>query len=334
LRSLDGTYLLNDWRNSGLKQAEYCREKQIDFGRFLSAITRARQTDPIQKVPVSQYPQYTHPLEMEGDALVLPDVEAPFHNADFLNRCIELAVTWGITQCVLAGDAVHFNSLSKWEPAWSSTPKPAGLDEATERRLMDYVMSLPADKQQAGMELIVSIGKPESHDCEEIAIAKQVLHTLGREFGRVDYILGNHEGRFLAALQTPVNVKDFGDFLDIKCPKWKISPAYFSVLVSGGVRFQIEHPKGASDGYAVKLANKYECNVLMAHSHWWDMRRSDSGRWWAIHMGCCVDETRLPYASQRHVANHAHALGAVIVRDGFPYLLGIDTQWERMKGMK
>jgi hypothetical protein len=53
-------------------------------------------------VPDSIYPRYDSPLVMEGDAVVLPDIEAPFQNADFFNRVLDLADTWDISQAIVA----------------------------------------------------------------------------------------------------------------------------------------------------------------------------------------------------------------------------------------
>jgi len=42
----------------------------------------------------SSLPIFNQPLALEGDALVLPDVEFPFHHAEFINKCIDLAAQW------------------------------------------------------------------------------------------------------------------------------------------------------------------------------------------------------------------------------------------------
>jgi len=50
-------------------------------------------------------------------------------------------------------------------------------------------------------------------------------------------------------------------------------------------------------------------------------------------MGHCVDERRLPYASQRSNTSPAHVLGAVIIRGGFPHLLMERTPWKQYAKM-
>ncbi len=111
---------------------------------------------------------------------------------------------------------------------------------------------------------------------------------------------------------------------------WRIGPYYFSYLKSGGQDFRIEHPKSAAKSAATTLAAKYQCHILMAHSHYLSSSFDVSGNYWAIQMGHCVDEQRLPYAAQRSTTAPAHSLGAVIVRDGHPWLLHHKTDWEKL----
>ena len=56
------------------------------------------------KIPSSPYPRYDQPPELEGDALILPDAEIPFHHAEFINRVLDLAEAWKIKQMIAAGD--------------------------------------------------------------------------------------------------------------------------------------------------------------------------------------------------------------------------------------
>ena len=69
---------------------------------------------------------------------------------------------------------------------------------------------------------------------------------------------------------------------------------------------------------------------MMGHSHRLSLAWDISGRYYAIHMGHCVDEMRLPYASQRSSTQPAHLAGAVIVRDGVPWLLHERIDWKRL----
>lgn len=282
----------------------------------------------------SAYPSYNTPLEMTGDALILTDVEFPFHHAEFLNRCVSLAKAWGVTQLILGGDVLHFESLSGWEPAWVNNEDVGSISEQIEAQLMDFAKSLGSKQQGALMEIIggASPDEPNKNVSAEMNAAKAELRRLAQNFDKIDLVLGNHEGRLLRAMEAAVSPNTLLNLMGIQDgdPKWRSSPYYFSVLHSGGEKFQIEHPRNTAKGSSWKLASKFNCHIIQGHSHQLNFQFDPSGKYYAIECGHVVDEDKLPYASQRHTTAHAHVLGAVIVRDGFPYLLTERTDWEKL----
>lgn len=287
-------------------------------------------------IPESRYQRYDDPLVMEGDAIVLPDIELPFHNADFFNRVLDLADEWGIRKAIVAGDLLHFDSLSSWEANWIEE-KGYGLSESSERKLMDMAMDLPKEYQERVMAAVISLdGELEetgSGVSKELAAARKATRVMSEKFDEIDFVLGNHDDRLLRAMKSPMFPAEILRLIDAD-EKWRSKPYYYSILISSGEKYQIEHPKSWAKTSPVKLASKYRCHILQAHSHRWGRDLDISGQYWAINMGCIVDEFRLPYASQRHGTADAHMLGAVIVRDGYPYLLGERTPWDRYKAMR
>jgi hypothetical protein len=295
-------------------------------------ITGSLLTGVMPLIANSPYPVYDQPLVTEGDALVICDPEFPFHHADFLNRVFELAVVWGITNCIIGGDVLHFNSISKWEANWQRPVKP-GISEEAEAELLELQLD-PAMRQQ--LVDIILRNAPEKNDGnagEEVMHAQKELAKIGQIFHDVVYVLGNHDGRFLSALNSPLFADSLLKFIDLREPTWRIGPFYYSKLISGGVEFRIEHPRGAAKSTAYKLASKFGVNVLMGHSHKLSMEFDISGKYWAIQAGCTCDEARMPYAAQRSTTADKHSLGAVLVRDGYPHLLTDQTPWELYKRM-
>lgn len=324
-----------DLRRQGYTYREIGRQ----LGRtFDSVRERLRRIDSKNEaIPDSVYPRYDSPLVMEGDAVVLPDIEAPFQHAEFFNKVLDLADAWGIKQAIVAGDLLHFDSITGWEANWMVEGN-GGLSEVAERRLMDAAMNLPAKHQANMMETIISIGgEMEDGDpniSQELRAARKCVKGMADCFDNIDYIMGNHDGRFLRALGSPMFPEEMLRLVDQKNPKWRVAPYYYSILETESGRFQIEHPKTYANNSPTKLASKYQCHILQAHSHKWAFDLDVSGTFYAIHMGCIVDEMRLPYAAQRHNTANAHLQGAVIVRDGYPFLLGDRTPWERYKSMR
>lgn len=283
-------------------------------------------------VSESTYPRYDKPLQMEGDALIITDLELPFHHADFVNRCLDLAQKWKIKNLILGGDMLHFDSLSGWEPNWIDI-SPNGLTEADERRLREFVNSLPSKHQRGGEELLEKLGRRVDHDgaSTELGIARKEIKRLSQQFEHIDAVMGNHEGRFLRTIATAISPEELTRLLEVgDSPKWRIAPYYFSILISGGEKFQVEHPRNTAKFSASRLAGKYQCHIIMGHSHQLNFTFDPSGQYYAIETGHCVDEERLPYAAQRHTTAAAHVLGASIVRGGVPWLLHKRTDWRAL----
>lgn len=285
------------------------------------------------KLPESPYPRYDEPPTLEGDALILPDLEIPFHHAEFANRVLDMAEAWGIRQVISAGDLLHFDSLSGWEPNWAVKPN-GGLSEKDEQRLMDAAMKLPKNHQGRFMELIADIGGQVEDGggfSGEMHHARHVLKCLDDLFDSFVWVLGNHEGRLLRAINSPVQPSELLNLMKLGEGKWQIAPYYFCLLHTSKGTFRITHPKSAANGAARGLAGQYLQHIIMGHSHKaffdWDV----SGRFYAIQCGHMVDEMRLAYAAQRDAKRDSHKLGAVIVRDGYPYFLHEGIDWERMK---
>jgi hypothetical protein len=283
----------------------------------------------------SPYPKYDEPLRSEGDALVLPDPEFPFHNADFINRVLDLSQAWKIEQCIVGGDLLHLDSLSSWNPNWEKPNGHGGLDENQEAAFVEFAKGLGKRQQEVAFALLEKIGgKEENGDpnvSEELSVSRKSVKALAECFKKVDVILGNHEGRLLRQLNSPLFPTEITRLIDAQ--DWRIAPYYFGYLVSNGEEFIIEHPKSAAIGTAEKLSSKYQCHAIVCHSHMLQFTWDISGKFYAITTGCTVDEWRLPYAAQRHTNIKAHHLGATIVRDGIPYLLHARVDWKRLELM-
>ncbi len=317
-----------------ISQREFSRGWGERHGKTLDAV-RNRLQALFVAAPISEstYPRYDMPLEMTGDALILPDIEIPFHHAEFLNKCLELAAKWKIRQCIIAGDLLHFDSLSAWEPSWKS-PNDGGIAASAESRLVEFGKTLVKNQQDKFFNLIVDIGEKPEHDgvSTELGIARRELRRLSEQFDRIDFVIGNHEGRLLRALNTTLDPEEIKRLLELG-DKWRIAPYYHSYLVSGGEKYCIEHPKSAAASTAAILAAKYSCHILMAHSHHFSITTDVSGKYFAAEIGCLVDEARLPYAAQRHTRAPAHSLGAAIIQNGSPWILTKFTDWGTLKMM-
>lgn len=314
-----------------ISKREFCRQWGTLYG-YTDNAARLKLAEilPVQIIGESPYPRYDEPLVMEGDALILPDIEFPFHHAEFLNRVLDIAAKWKIRQCIIAGDLLHFDSLSGWEPNWKKKEE-GGITAEAEQRLVEFAKTLGKNQQAKMFGVIADIGEKSEQDgmSTELTIARRELRRLSEQFDKIDIDIGNHEGRLLRAMQTTLDPEELKRLLMLG-DKWRIAPFYFSYLISAGEKYCIEHPKSAAASTAAVLAAKYQCHILMAHSHHFGITTDISGKYFAAEIGHCVDEARLPYAAQRHTRAPAHTLCAAIVRNGYPTILSRFTDWKRI----
>jgi len=88
------------------------RRTQKSIVRKLQNMRRKDCATWSAQVPASPMRKYNKPLVVEGDALVLADIHAPFHDAAWINRVSALALRMGIERCIIAGDLADFSAFS------------------------------------------------------------------------------------------------------------------------------------------------------------------------------------------------------------------------------
>lgn len=279
----------------------------------------------------SSFPRYDKPLEFECDKIVIfPDIESPFHNAEFINRVIDLSLALKIDTMLAAGDLFHLECLSGWEPSWKGIIT-SYMDEETKDDLIDLLNSLPRDKRTRGFEILEKTEpKADNTFAEEIREAKKLVQSLNI-FTNRSMIMGNHEGRLLRTMNNNLEGQNLSDIFGMK--DWQTSEYYFAVVTCGKEVWRIAHPKPYAKNAPADMASRFLCHYAMGHSHDWSQRFDRSGKFYAISMGHCADETKFPYEAQRDRMYWEHVPGALILLGGKPYLLNQYSDWERLKKM-
>jgi len=302
------------------------------MGRSVDSVRQMRYTiRQSNHISVSPYPRFTEPLKIDTEkVLILPDVELPFHDANFINRCVDLALSWRVDDLLCAGDLFHLDALTGWEASWNKVVK-SYMDERTKDRLNEIFLKIKDDKvREAAFEAIDDLDpKTDGSFSEEIKTSKKIVSELNIFKNRY-HIMGNHEGRLLRLIESSMEAENLKDMFGMV--GWNMSEYYFAEVMCKE-KYRVAHPKPYGKTAATEMASKYLCHYIMGHSHDWSLRKDRSGTFWAIQMGHCADEKKFAYESQRDRTYWAHSHGAVIIRDGFPFLLGEDTPWELMKRM-
>ncbi len=239
--------------------------------------------------------RYDEPLFVKGSFLWLSDVELPFQDAAFMNNCIRLAQAYGVQQCVLAGDLFHAEAFS---PFRDGTGDVDG----------------------------------------EIAEVDEYLPGLLEPFAKYYFFVGNHDQRIAKALG--------GKTSDLNAIRLMIGrdtlQLYYSKVEASEYRWmkadynwRLTHGKNVSQipaNVARRYAEKFQSNVIHAHTHHQGQMHDVSGRFWGIESGCCVDISRLEYANTTDTAGTAMVNGAVLMLDTgrqySPLLLNKWTDWQ------
>lgn len=314
-----------EMKKRGMSDHQIAEALNRTFHSVNSKLSHMRNSAP---VPSSPMPKLDAPLTIEGDALVLSDVEAPYHHSDFVNRALDLAQAWGIQNLILAGDMLHYDSLSLWGAEWQ-----ANAGEIIERVL--EVLGDNLRDKAAVISALMDAGllNTNSGYSSEMRAARQVFSAFS-QFGQIYCAIGNHDDRLLRRLDAPLGVDELLRQMGVQDDgRWHIRPYYHIILRTEAGEYRITHPRNAGRTAAQDLAVQFHQHVIMGHSHRWSINRDPSGKYWAIQTGHCVDETRLAYVMQRDAKRDAHVLGATIVRGGYPFVLCPESPFEVLKRM-
>ncbi len=224
------------------------------IGKSVDAVRQRRYTlRGGRRVSESPYPRYDKPTRVDADnCLILPDIELPFHNADFINRVIDQALSWRVDTIIAAGDMFHLEMLSGWEPNLKEVQQ-RYVDEQTKNRLNELFLDLPEKKREQAFAIIDDLDpKTDGTFAEEVNECKKVVGSLNC-FPNRYHIMGNHEGRLLRTIGSGIEGQNFADLFGMN--GWQMSEYYFAELTSAGERYRIAHPKPYAKTAAAEMAS-------------------------------------------------------------------------------
>ena len=314
--------------------------RKIGFEVSINTMRRQRERmglvkNALGQVKESTFSQYVEPPYVLADRVaILPDPQFPYHEANFLNNVLGLCEAWKVNHCILAGDVLENACLTGFDPAWvdGSNFDNESVSDTLAEVLTEFMSDL-SEPQKAKLKNIMDThkgGKSASGAGQEWHEARKALKQVVSYFNKLTWIMGNHEGRILKQLSSPMAPEDLKRLFLGDDPKIKIAPYYYCLVTSAGINWRIIHPKSSGKGDAKIYAAKYLTNIVMAHSHQVMMQKDRSGKFWCVEIGAIVDETRLAYAAQRDNKSDQHLLGALIIRDGFPWLLTEDSPFKSL----
>jgi len=244
----------------------------------------------------SSAPKFVDAPRLDESQLILGDVELPLHNAEFINNCFSVARAWGIRQLLLAGDFIHWSSLSPFRDTKN--------DMSAEIELIEQYLAVFVE--------------PWEH------VTWMEGNHERRPQRALDRLL---KAKYAARLIVPPDLaKEFER--KVTCTD------YFYAYV--GEDWLIEHPQATNivpANAARRIAGAQGYNVAMAHDHLVGIQQTEDGKHWGVEIGCCADPDRMEYYQHRHTTRPRWVNAALILRrveDRFyPTLLTPDwTDWD------
>lgn len=227
---------------------------------------------------------------LEGDFMVVGDLEVPYHDAENLRLMLAIAEKFGVRQLVINGDFLSADWLSSW----------------------------PVDTGQT-----VPSGN------EELASARKVARALESQFDLIVWTKGNHEQRATrngVSMDTLYHALRM-DERKVRISHYKFAeantPLGDSVLISHPEHYSRIRGRVASD-----LADRHGMHVITNHTHLGGMTFCMRGEHVAVDIGHSTREKTRHYKMQNRTKSPGWITGFGMVRRGYIYPFYKDfTDW-------
>lgn len=259
---------------------------------------------PHNKGPIERF----EPLTVVGDAIVTCDFHIPLHDPILINTMINVARIHKIKKLIIGGDYYNMETFSSFLPYQPE----AALD--IERYDGTYIM-------------------------------KALLQT----FDEIIFIWGNHDFRLTRKLGFKRSFEEcmrwmLSDLTEKEMKKIKFSELDYmyyypepktDIVLPFGRKFRICHPRNFSSvplTVGRKLAQKYNCSIITAHSHHFAIGVAPNGVDLVLEGGGFFDKDRTEYI-QRTTNHHEWVQGFTMFKDGLPTLIspaiGNDVEYRK-----
>lgn len=229
-------------------------------------------------IPQSRREKFNKPLIIKEPSLIIFDTQIPFHDAEFLNNLLELAMVWNIKQGISGGDLLNMTAFSRFYE------KPEDKVWSKER---DITVNVMLALHSAIPNWLLIKGNHEDF------LLKQLAEQIGHD--DILALLDKREG-----VTGGFTATDY----------------YYCWVQFGGAKWRITHPRNISVIHAripQRLCDKYSCNLASGHGHLAGMTPDYSGKYIACDVGITCDPERLDYVAMRDSTRPVMCQGALFL---------------------
>jgi len=283
------------------RSARVNRTRELGFSSVNSYMTAMFSRGISLLVPTSGRGKLNKPITIRKPSLIIFDTQVPFHDAEFLNNLLGLAMSWGIKQGISGGDFLNMTAFSMF----FENPE----DKIWSRERNSAIQVIEAMHSSIPNWFLVK-GNHEDF------LLKRLAEQIGHE--EILALLDKREG-----VTSGFSATDY----------------YYCKVQLGGSTWRITHPRNVSVIHGripQALCNKYHCNIASGHGHLAGMTPDYSGRYVACDVGVTCDPERLDYVSLRDTTRPAQCRGALILmlgNDGkcYPYHIYPNADWSALR---
>ena len=251
-------------------------------------LQRLRDREPgkcCAKVARSPIAMPTAPLAAKGDTLVIGDMHCPFHDAEWINRVVALALSYRIKQAAIIGDLIDWTSFSRYG-------RRTGIEADDEIRATQQLVRAMA----ANFERVYYL--PGNH---EDRLPRATNHALTLE--RIAE-WWTKQPNVMMTRKKWMLLENGGETFRLTHPKnYGRTPS----------------------ANAIRLCSKYLCHIVASHDHQVGVARDVSNTFWAVDTGMCANDMLLDYIEEESSNNPQPVRGACLVLGKVPVSVTPDS---------
>lgn len=229
-------------------------------------------------------PERFTPMVAHGHMITTCDWHIPLHDTVLVDRLMNYAQNYNVPTLIIGGDFLNVDEFSSYPPH-----------------------------------------QPEANHAREKEHGREIMSYLLEIFDDVYLFWGNHEHRLSRATDFKHSFKECMEniFEGMDISNLHISDLDYMHLYQGDRKIRFCHQKNFSSVPLTvprKLAGKYHCSIITAHSHHLAMGFALDGENWIMEGGGLYDKRMTEYI-QRTTTHHEWVPGFIHFQDNVPTLL-------------
>ena len=224
---------------------------------------------------------YDDHLVLEGDAVVIGDLEVPYHDVEILGYAVSIGKLFGIKQLLIAGDFLANDAVGHF----------ADMAEDTEE---SYLFTL----------------------ADGIMVGGAVLEDLFQWFDTISIIKGNHEQR----ANRIKEIGFFNWMRDSWDGLGDLEISFYKWCELGKFRIEHPTFRKIPGSIARERAEIEDTSIMCAHTHGFSLTFTKNGKFQAIDLGHCTRPETRYYKMVNGVGPHPKWVsGFWVVRNDYAY---------------